>query len=236
MTWIKCPECKKCTFAYGDICDHCGASVKSGGILPMFGIGGGPLEHFVCRHCDYVNDFEATVCANCGSTLLKSFESRIKALKETIETNPADGKACHDLGVLYQDHGYQKEAIDAFQEAVKINPDDGASFRRLAGHYNNSEQCEKAVWAYGNALRLSSNDPESRYFLARNLENMGRYREAAASYEKAIESKSDYAIAQYCLGNLLLKMGKRKKALKLCHDLGKIDHFLAQKLFSSLKG
>ena len=235
MTWTKCPECNKCTYAYGDTCDHCGASMKSGGIIPLFGIGGTPLEHFVCRHCDYVNDFKATICENCGSTLLKSFESRVKALKEVIDANPADGKAYHNLGVLYQNHGYEREAIGAFEKAVKINPNDGRSFRRLAGHYNNSRQCEKAIWAYEKALDLSHDDAEARYFLARNLKDMGRYREAITSYEIAIKSKPDYAIAQYCLGKLLLKMGNRKKTLNLCHHLGKIDRRLAQKLFSSLK-
>jgi tetratricopeptide (TPR) repeat protein len=210
--------------------------VKSGEILPLFGLGGMPLEHFVCRHCDYVNDFKATVCENCGSTLLKSFESRVKALKEAIDANPADGKARYNLGVLYQDHGYQREAMGALEEAVKISPDDGASYRRLAGIYNNFGQCEQAVWAYENTLRLSPDDAEAQYFLALNLEGMGRYREAIASYEKAIESKPDYAIYQYYLGKLLLKVGKRKKVLNLCHHLGTIDRRLAQKLFSSLKG
>ena len=235
MTWTKCPECNKCTYAYGDTCDHCGASLKSGEILPLFGLGGMPLEHFVCRHCDYVNDFKATVCENCGTTLLKSFESRVKMLKEAIDANFADGKACYNLGVLYQDHGYQIEAMSAFKEAVKINPDDGESFRRLAGIYNNFGQCEKAVRAYETALRLSPDDVEARYFLARNLEDTGRYGEAIVSYEKAIKSKPDYAIAEYCLGKLLLKVGKREKVLNLCHHLGKIDRRLAQKLFSSLK-
>jgi len=100
MTWTECPECQKATYAYGDTCDHCGAAFD-GGVLPLFGLGGGPLEHFICRKCRYVNEPEARVCKNCGGTMAKPFEMRVQEVKEAVREKPEDAEAYRELGELY---------------------------------------------------------------------------------------------------------------------------------------
>ena len=52
MTWTECSECRKATYAYVDTCEHCGAAFD-GGVRPLFGMGGGPLEQ-----CNQLSQFD----------------------------------------------------------------------------------------------------------------------------------------------------------------------------------
>ena len=70
MTMTACPHCNKCTFLYSETCKYCKKSLKDGkSILPIFGLGGRPLEPFICRACWYVNKPKDIVCKACGAQL-----------------------------------------------------------------------------------------------------------------------------------------------------------------------
>ena len=68
MTWTACPHCRKATFAYGDSCEYCNKPL-GGQIRFLYGVGGIPLERFICRECFYVNDPEDSICQECGRSL-----------------------------------------------------------------------------------------------------------------------------------------------------------------------
>jgi hypothetical protein len=46
MTSTACPHCNKCTFAYGDNCEHCKKPLGDG-LRILYAMGGTPLERFI---------------------------------------------------------------------------------------------------------------------------------------------------------------------------------------------
>jgi len=234
MTWTKCPKCHRSTYAYGDKCEHCGAPL-GGGILPLFGVGGAPLEHFICRKCGYVNKPETRVCEKCGEMLPKSFEIQVGEFKQAIRENPEDAEVFHELGELYQEHSYIDEAMEAFEQAVKLNPNDGVSYHRLAEIYHNLGRSEEAIDAFKNLHRLGGEDSRSQYHLGFNYEVKGYQGQAMEAYRRAIELNAYLAPARYRYGLLLITSGDREGALEQCNYLGQFDKQLGQKLFHALK-
>jgi RNA polymerase subunit RPABC4/transcription elongation factor Spt4 len=71
MTWCACPHCNSATYAYSNDCDYCKKPLGDGS-LPLYGIGGRPLESFICRNCAYINNPKDEICARCGAILLKN--------------------------------------------------------------------------------------------------------------------------------------------------------------------
>ncbi len=71
MTWCACPHCNRATYAYSNDCEHCKKPLGDG-LLQLFGIGGRPLEPFICRKCAYINNPEDEICCKCGAKLLHS--------------------------------------------------------------------------------------------------------------------------------------------------------------------
>ena len=70
MTYIKCWSCNRITSPYTDYCKHCGKSKREGSeIQPLYGVGGRPLPSYICRRCDFFNDYFAKVCQECGGIL-----------------------------------------------------------------------------------------------------------------------------------------------------------------------
>jgi tetratricopeptide (TPR) repeat protein len=198
-------------------------------------VGGGPLEHFICRKCGYVNKPERRVCEKCGETLPKSFQVQVEELKKAVKENPRDAQTYRELGELYQTHHYVDEAVQAFEQAIKLNPDDGTSYRRLAEIYHTQGRCEDAIGAFRNVHRLGGEDFDSQLYLGFNYEMKGYQALAMKAYRRAIELNPHLAMARYHFGLLLLKSGNREGALEQCRFLGKCDRRLGQKLFHTLK-
>jgi len=83
MTYIKCWFCNRFTSPYSDLCNHCGKSKREGPeIQLLYGVGGKPLPSNICRKCDFVNDYFAIECQECGRNLERQKLS--KSEKEEI--------------------------------------------------------------------------------------------------------------------------------------------------------
>ena len=67
MTATGCPHCNRITHAYHDTCSHCYKPL--GYCRPLYGMGGRPLETFICRQCLYVNEIQSVFCNDCGVKL-----------------------------------------------------------------------------------------------------------------------------------------------------------------------
>jgi tetratricopeptide (TPR) repeat protein len=92
--------------------------------------------------------------------------------------------AYNKLGMIYNNQGLKKEAIECFEIINGISPS-ASSLHNLAIVYFSDAQYEKAARIFEQAIEKDPENPNRRIALAKTLEKMGEPKAAIKELEKA---------------------------------------------------
>jgi protein O-mannosyl-transferase len=141
---------------------------------------------------------------------------------DTVNKQPACGRAQINLGKLLLEQGLDEQAIVCFTEGLKYEP------KSLEGHNNmglallNLGQLEKAK---EHLLTAASQRPDAvvHYNLGRVFLKLGEIDNAVEQLSKSVELRSDSPNSHQFLGVALAKQGRFEEALGSFNDALRID-------------
>jgi len=133
--------------------------------------------------------------------------------RQILQTNPADARALHLLGVLAHQVGQHQAALDLLRQAVAILPHVGECHASLAAVYVALGRWDEAETSCRQALRCQPNSPEAHYSLGNVFNQRGRPQEAVASFREAVRLRPGYAEAHNNLGLALAAQGQVEEAM-----------------------
>ena len=134
--------------------------------------------------------------------------------KDTLKIDPVTATEHFKLGLMLNDLGRYKEAIEAFSKAIKLRISYAAAFSSRGDTFNNIGLYEEAIHDYEKAILLKSPSFEIFCKLGTAQYNLGRYQEAIKSFDRAIELNPYYTLAMINRGNSYDNLGYHKEALQ----------------------
>jgi tetratricopeptide (TPR) repeat protein len=93
-----------------------------------------------------------------------------RALLASIDRDPRDASAFHNLGTVMMRSGRHEDAVRAFERSVLLRPNFAATHLSLGYALKDCGRIEEAASAWEQASRLAPNDPTAR----QELERLGR--------------------------------------------------------------
>ena len=133
-------------------------------------------------------------------------------LEDSVALNPGLAMAYNDIGTIYHQWGWARQAQEAFQRAVAADPASAAALNNLGLGYLEEGQLDRARETLQQAVVL---DPESAAAWA-NLglaaQRMGQTEEAARDYLAALRLDPHQVTARVNLGLLYYKHGQFAEA------------------------
>jgi tetratricopeptide (TPR) repeat protein len=128
-----------------------------------------------------------------------------------LDTRHAD--SLHLLGVIAEQAGRHKQAIDLIRKAIRIRDTVPAYHNNLGNILAGTGKPGGAVVHYRRAVALDPNYAEAHNNLGNVLAGMGKHPDALTHYERAVALRPDYAEAHNNLGNALLEQGRLADAV-----------------------
>ncbi len=134
------------------------------------------------------------------------------AYRAILAAEPENPEALHLLGVLEQQRGHLKPAVELMRRAIALRPKVPTYHRNLGtalqaqGDSPGAEACHRA------ALALNPDFPEAHHSLAEALRTLGRHPEAETHYRAAIRLKPNFVFAHNGLGLALAAQAKLAEA------------------------
>lgn len=125
--------------------------------------------------------------------LNEEYEDAVKAYREAIDENPANGFLWSSIGQVYIQMDEIDKAIEAYEQAVQHSANDGQLHLMLGSLYQETEQNDKAIAAYLKASELSSGDIMTQFIVRTVLEEMGAEDAAAEVDERIAAIQEMYA-------------------------------------------
>jgi len=160
-------------------------------------------------------------------TKLKQFGKAQKQFNLALEARPWFPECYNSMGVMFNDKGEKKKAIDAFLNALELNPDYPYARLNLAKLLFETGRLDRALVHY-NYLKYNKTLPPE--ILANVYNDLGvilmrsnKDKEAGQALLKAIKLEPDFAKAYTNLGILMAKEGKKDHAIQHFTKALKID-------------
>lgn len=97
----------------------------------------------------------------------------IKAYQSAIELNPTMSPALVNLGTLFFNAGYHKQAEDYYRRAVEVDPEYPLAHFNLANLFDDRGERAKALFHYLAALKANASYADAHYNLALLYQTMG---------------------------------------------------------------
>ena len=88
--------------------------------------------------------------------------SRIAALEEETQSNPANEKAWIELGNSYFDTGQHEKAINAYRKALELNPNNANVWTDMGVMYRRSGNPQEAIRSFDKAIEVDPRHEISR--------------------------------------------------------------------------
>ena len=126
-------------------------------------------------------------------------------------------------GVVYDELGMHKEAIEAFKQAIRINPDDADAHNNLGVVYHKLGMHKEAIEAYKEAIRINPDHADAHYNLGVAYFFLGMHKEAIEAFKEAIRINPDYADAHRNLGIVYGELHKHREAIEAYKEAIRIN-------------
>lgn len=104
-----------------------------------------------------------------------------------IKQQPADSRACVNLGQLYARDGESARAEESWRQALRANPADSRALNLLGSVYMRQSKYDEAIAYYRKAVDADPNYANAHWNLAAAYRSVDMKREAAEHYRKYIE-------------------------------------------------
>jgi len=117
------------------------------------------------------------------------------------------------IAKIFQQKGFEKEAIENFKNALKRNPDNMHANVFLAKYFYKTGQCDESIRCYEKLLLLQPNNPSLYFNLGYLLfSQKGEVKKAKKFFKKAFTLDPTNINNRKMLRECYLKLGKFKKA------------------------
>ena len=134
--------------------------------------------------------------------------------RQILGINPGHFDALHLCGVLMQQRGRSREALDLIGRALAANEGAAAAHSNYGLVLAALGRNEDALTSYDRALALKPDYAEALHNRGNTLAALGRTAEALASFEAAIALRPTYAPALVNRAQVLDKLGRPQDALE----------------------
>ncbi len=134
---------------------------------------------------------------------------------EILESDPANLKARHNLGVLYDELGRHSEATQQLQAAERLDPDNVDVLTNLGTSLASQARFHEAEPVLRRAQRIAPDDPEVRAALGILHFRRGMYAQAEPELRWACEREPDHGPAHYYRGESLNRLGRYEEAFSV---------------------
>jgi len=155
----------------------------------------------------------------------------ISLLLDVVKIAPNLPDPYHTLGLLHEQKGDKKKALDLYMIAAHITPRDIALWKRLATMSSDQGLIRQAVYCYTQVLRRDKDDLDSRYDRALLYAEIEDNKKAIEEFTKLQEVRPDHpevpkALARlhYRLGNLSQAIGVVRKHVEQQPDQTDLTH------------
>ncbi len=140
----------------------------------------------------------------------KYYHDAITEFQEVIDSD-ADNRdkaiALTYMGMIADDQGKYKEAIEFYRRALTYSKDNPEILKNLAIAYRNSNNTSEAIENVKKSLELDENNIDARILLGNLYFASADYNRAIEEYRKALEAGPENATVMYNLGSALIKTG-----------------------------
>ena len=144
----------------------------------------------------------------------KLYDTAVRKLKLSAETDPTNVKAWANLGAIYKDQKKWDDAAGAFAQAVKLEDGNAEYHYELGNAYQEGKKLDQAKSEYEAALKLQRSY-KTHFRLGTILEQQEKFREADAEYRKAVELNPRFVQPFIRLGYLYLDHDYDKEAAQV---------------------
>ncbi len=168
------------------------------------------------RHRD--DDSRAVSWSNLGDAqlALDNRDEAIYAYNEAITLSPNYAWPYHNLAVVYELRGQERQAIELYRQAIERHSreaDRAKSWQRLADVYQRQERHGEAIDAYREVLLRDRENAIAWNSLGDSYLNLARYQEAGEAFRRAIELQPDFGQPYHNLGLIYTDYGNHESAL-----------------------
>ena len=132
---------------------------------------------------------------------------------QLLEIDPRNADALHLLGVITNQTGNHKGAVDMIGLAIEINSNVASYYSNLGVALKELQQLDAAVASYDKAIELKPDYAEAYCNRASALKELNQLDAALISSDKAIELNPDFAEAYCNRGNALLDLKRLEAAI-----------------------
>ena len=129
------------------------------------------------------------------------------SFEHALDLNPDFPEAHNNLGLLLQDRGESRLALDEFDRALSLRQDYAEAHNNRGFALESLGTVDEAAIEYDRALRLKPEYAEAHNNRGGLLQAEGRLAEAGACFDRAVALKPDFAIAHYNRALLSLLLG-----------------------------
>ncbi len=118
-------------------------------------------------------------------------QKTIRALEETVRTNPDEALAYYRLGWVYAKEKNWGQAVKNFELACRLNPELAGARNNLGNIYFTLGNKEKAIENYKKAIEINTELIDAHFNLGYCYYTMGKLKEAADEFKKVLELDPD---------------------------------------------
>ncbi len=133
--------------------------------------------------------------------------------RRILESDPSHADALHWLGVLCQQNGDSKTAMDLIGKAVELRPQAADFVNNLGNIHMAREETDDAAACYEKALSLDPALSNAHYNLGTLHQSRGHNDEAVACFRRALEQAPDFTMAYLALANALQDTARQEEAI-----------------------
>ena len=133
--------------------------------------------------------------------------------KDLLRKNPKSAPCWHILGLIEQQRGHDRKALELLDRAIALDPNDAAAHSNRGNLLAAMGQPEAALASFDRALALRPDLAQVLCNRGNILHSLGRHAEALASYNAAIAADPGLAQVYNNQGNTLAALGRAEDAV-----------------------
>ncbi len=145
--------------------------------------------------------------------LIGRYNLALNYMKKAYHFNPYDTMVLFELGFLYRQLGYDKQAVDAYKRLLEEDPFNETAWSNIGEIYLKLEKHEEALEAFDFQLAIHRDSPEGLFNKGRTLMLLGRYAEAIGEYRIYVSLAPHDVSGMTNLGKCYRETGELSRAL-----------------------
>lgn len=156
---------------------------------------------------------EANMCY-----VAQDFPKAITLLEKVIHRFPRASEPYHTLGLVYEEMGDDKRALESYLVAAYLTNKDAETWKRVATMSHEQGLLEQAHYCINRALRLASGDVDAQYARAKILLDLGQKKKGVSVLLSLAKQRPSDANVATEVARLYADSGKTQKAIDILQE------------------